>query len=170
MYERTLLALLLVLTAPTADIASADEWGTQALQRMMREWDVKLEKMELHLRPAMRRNGVDMWIVMSREFNVDPMLQMFGDFGISGWYGHRNAYIFYDAGGDSALERVLIGTHQSGRMKAFFPTIVPYGEEGLAPHLRKFVQEREEVKPRYLPVIFCACISNLLKIRGYGLN
>jgi hypothetical protein len=99
--------------------------------------------MELHLQPAMRRAGVDMWIIMSREFNVDPMLQMFGDFGVSGWYGHRNAYIFYDAGGDATLERVLIGTHQSGRMADFFPTIISYGEEGLTPALREFVQSRD---------------------------
>lgn len=121
---------------------AADQWNTRALQRLMHEWDVKLEKMQLHLQPAMRRAGVDMWIIMSREFNVDPMLQMFGDHGISGWYGHRNAYIFFDPGDDAALERVLIGTHQSGRMRDFFPTIIPYGEEGLAPALREYVHEK----------------------------
>ena len=55
-----------------------DQWNTRALQRLMHEWDVKLEKMELHLQNSMRRAGVDMWIIMSREFNVDPILQMFG--------------------------------------------------------------------------------------------
>jgi hypothetical protein len=60
-------------------------WSTPALERLMIEWEVKLEKMLLHLQPAMRRAGIDMWIIMSREFNVDPMLQMFGDYGISGW-------------------------------------------------------------------------------------
>jgi hypothetical protein len=123
--------------------ATPQEWQTQALRRLMHEWEVKLEKLELHLQPAMRRAGVDMWIIMSREFNLDPMLQMFGDNGISGWYGHRNAYIFYDAGGDVALERTLLGTHQSGRMKAFYPTITSYGEEGLTPHLREYVSQRD---------------------------
>lgn len=123
-------------------VSADDHWNTPALARLMHEWDVKHEKMMLHLQPAMRRAGVDMWIIMSREFNVDPMLQMFGDFGISGWYGHRNAYIFYDGGGDAPLERILLGTHQSGRMKAFFPSIRSYGEEGLAPTLREVVQER----------------------------
>lgn len=136
------LAALLIVAAP-APGAAQQQWNTVALQRLMHEWDVKLEKMELHLQPAMRRAGVDMWIIMSREFNVDPMLQMFGDNGISGWYGHRNAYVFYDAGGDAPLERTLIGTHQSGRMRDFFPTIIAYGEEGLAPHLRDFVAERD---------------------------
>ena len=89
----SLLACLLLATAAQA----ADDWNTPALKRLMHEYDVKHEKMILHLQPAMRRAGVDMWIIMSREFNVDPMLQMFGDYGISGWYGHRNAYVFYDA-------------------------------------------------------------------------
>ena len=133
--------LLLVVLSPTT--MADDQWNTPALRRLMHEWDVKLDKMQQHLQPAMRRAGVDMWIIMSREFNVDPMLQMFGDYGISGWYGHRNAYMFYDAGGNEPLERVLIGTHQSGRMRDFFPTIISYGEEGLAPHLSEYVRSKD---------------------------
>ena len=123
-----------------------DQWNTRALQRLMHEWDVKLEKMELHLQNSMRRAGVDMWIIMSREFNVDPILQMFGDYGISGWYGHRNAYIFFDPGKNKPIERTLIGTHQSGRMLEFFPTIISYGEEGLKPHLSKYINKRKPKK------------------------
>lgn len=118
-------------------------WNTEALRRLMHEWDVKLEKLTLHLQPAMQRAGVDMWIIMSREFNVDPMLQMFGDYGVSGWYGHRNAYVFYDPGNGEPLERTLLGTHQSGRMRDFFPTIIGYGEEGLKPHLAEYVSMRD---------------------------
>ena len=96
-----LFTLLLTLSSSTLATAAGERWNTQALERLMHEWDVKHEKMMRHLQPAMRRAGVDMWIILSREFNVDPMLQLFGDFGISGWYGHRNAYLFYDAGGDA---------------------------------------------------------------------
>ncbi|MCH7823509.1 MAG: M24 family metallopeptidase [Acidobacteria bacterium] len=149
-----LLALVTIaLSVSAATISAMDsgnslpprqpQWNTRALQRLMREWEVKLEKMEVHLQPAMHRAGVDMWIIMSREFNVDPMLQMFGDYGISGWYGHRNAYIFFDPGDGAALERSLLGTHQSGRMREFFPTIIGYGEEGLKPHLEQFIAERD---------------------------
>ena len=81
--------ILFFCFSPALGQDAATQWSTPALKRLMHEWNVKLEKMELHLQPAMRRAGVDMWIIMSREFNVDPMLQMFGDYGISGWYGHR---------------------------------------------------------------------------------
>ena len=136
-------AILFITGSFTVGQSTGAQWNTPALQRLMHEWDVKLEKMELHLQPAMRRAGVDMWIIMSREFNVDPMLQMFGDYGISGWYGHRNAYIFFDPGDNLPLERTLLGTHQSGRMRDFFPTIISYGEEGLKPHLAEFINNRD---------------------------
>ena len=112
-----------------------------SLARERREWAVKLEKMETYLRPAMRRHDVDMWIILSREFNPDPLLELFGGLGVSGWYGHRNAYIFRDPGGDEPLERIIFGTHQSGHMRAFFPKIVSYGKEGLAPHLSDYVRK-----------------------------
>lgn len=141
--KRFLLIPVLFMTSTFCQNGDS-QWNTQALQRLMHEWDVKLEKMELHLQASMRRNEIDMWIIMSREFNVDPMLQMFGDYGISGWYGHRNAYIFFDTG--NKLERTLIGTHQSGRMKDFFPTIISYGQEGLKPHLQKYINKRNPKK------------------------
>ena len=64
--------------------------------RHEREWRVKAEKMDRHLLPTMRKHGIDMWVLMSRENHPDPILDLFGGFGVSGWYGHRNAYIFFD--------------------------------------------------------------------------
>lgn len=106
----------------------------------MRESAVKAEKMRLHLQPAMRRSGIDMWIIMSREFHPDPMLDLFGGYGITGWYGHRNAYVFRDPGGDAPLESVIFGTHQSDHMLQFFDRIESYGEEGLKPHLSEYLR------------------------------
>ena len=129
---------ILVLIIPclmTFIQSQSTQWNGKALQRLMHQWDVKLEKMELHLQASMRRTGIDMWIIMSREFNLDPMLQMFGDYGISGWYGHRNAYIFFDPGNNLPLERTLLGTHQSGRMREFFPTIHGCHEHSTCAHL-----------------------------------
>ena len=90
--------ILFLFFSPTLGQNIVTQWNSKALQRLMHEWDVKREKMELHLQASMRRTGIDMWIIMSREFNLDPMLQMFGDYGISGWYGHRTAYNFFDPG------------------------------------------------------------------------
>jgi hypothetical protein len=136
--------ILSVLAISLAPLAVAQDTSVVrnggALERTLHEAAVKAEKMRLYLQPAMRRNGIDMWIIMSREFHPDPMLDLFGGYGISGWYGHRNAYVFYDSGGDEPLESVIFGTHQSDHMLKFFDRIESYGEEGLKPHLREYIQ------------------------------
>jgi hypothetical protein len=128
--------------AETPTLSSNQHHGS-ALERERHEWAVKKEKMDLYLRAAMRRQSIDMWIILSREFNPDPLLDLFGGLGVSGWYGHRNAYIFRDPGGDEPLEKIIFGTHQSGHMRAFFDEIVTYGKEGLAPHLRTYVRKAD---------------------------
>ena len=92
-------------------------------ERTEREWRVKAEKMRTHLLPMMRKFDIDLWIIMSREFNPDPMLDLFGANGVTGWYGHRNAYLFYDAG-EKGLETTIIGTHQSGHIKLFYLSLI----------------------------------------------
>lgn len=133
----------LVLTLGLLLAADASPLAAQSRERTIREWDVKAEKMRLHLQPLMREHGFDMWVIMSRENNPDPMIDHFGGYGITGWYGHRNAYILYDPGGDGPLETVVFGTHQSRHMDRFFDRIVNYGEEGLAPYLSEYVAEKD---------------------------
>jgi len=71
-------------------------------------WDLKIkiikEKLDRFLLPAMREYNIDMWIVMSRENNRDPILPDIG----GGIGGGRNAYVFIDDGTDR-LKRYAIG-------------------------------------------------------------
>ena len=108
--------------------------------RTEREWTLKAEKMRRHLLPLMREHEIDLWIILSRENTPDPLVELFGGYGVTGWYGHRNAYLFHDAA--SGLETTAIGTHLSGHQRRFYDTLTPYGEEGLAPHLREYVSAR----------------------------
>src|SRR5690606_3952075 len=105
---------VLAAEEPEMPALSPSQHSGSALARERHEWAVKKEKMDLYLRDAMRRQSIDLWIILSREFNPDPVLDLFGGLGISGWYGHRNAYIFRDPGGDEPLEKIIFGTHQSG--------------------------------------------------------
>ena len=111
-------------------------------ERTEREWDVKAEKMRRHLLPLMRAHEIDLWVILSRENAPDPALELFGGYGVTGWYGHRNAYLFHDAG-DDGLETTVLGTHLSGHLARFYDTRELYGEEGLEPHLRRYVEERD---------------------------
>ena len=110
--------------------------------RTEREWDVKAEKMRRHLLPLMRAHEIDLWIILSRENAPDPALELFGGYGVTGWYGHRNAYLFHDAG-EEGLQTTVLGTHLSGHLARFYDTRELYGEEGLAPHLRRYVEARD---------------------------
>lgn len=138
----TVALLILGLTVPSTP-AFGQTRG--ARERDLREWTVKAEKMRAHLQPAMRKHEVDMWIVMSRENHPDPALDLFGGYGLTGWYGHRNAYIFYDPGEGRPLETVVMGTHLSGHLDQFYDRIISYhgNGEGLAPLLREYVHEKD---------------------------
>ena len=78
-----------------------------------REWQVKAKKMRTVLLPLMRKHNVDLWVIMSRENAPDPAIELFGGIGVTGWYGHRNAYLFRDPGDGKPLETTVIGTHLS---------------------------------------------------------
>jgi hypothetical protein len=135
-----LLAVCLLSGLPLRAEARTEAGPSRA--RHEREWESKAKKMEEHLLRTMRKHGVEMWILMSRENHPDPILDLFGAYGVSGWYGHRNAYIFHDSGA-SELETTVIGTHLSEHLRRFYGNIVSYGEEGLAHHLGPFVRERD---------------------------
>jgi hypothetical protein len=143
----TLLAAAAGCAAPTGappPATSASDGVTPALVRdyTEREWTMKAAKMREHLLPLMRKHGVDLWAIISRENAPDPALELFGGNGVTGWYGHRNAYLLYDAGA-TGLETTVIGTHLSQHLSRFYDTIQSYGEEGLKPHLQKYVAARD---------------------------
>ena len=100
------------------------------------------KKLNTTLLPAMRRHNIDMWLVLSREFHPDPFLPEIG----GGLAGVRNAYIFFDNGGD-VPEKVFIGSHS--HREDLYPTVYDqvvyylYSQEGLAPHLREAVHQRD---------------------------
>lgn len=136
----TLLLLGILLAAPAT--MQAQE-GYVSEHRIQKEWQVLEEKMDTFLQRFMQDHDIQTWIIMSRENHPDPMLKFFGGYGITGWYGHRNAYIFHDPGDGAPLETVIFGTHLSRHLDRFFQRIVNYGEEGLEPYLREYVHEKD---------------------------
>ena len=145
-WPRTHCRLLLVasvLVLATAVPGAAQITPELIRERTEREWTIKADKMRRHLLPLMRRQGIDLWIILSRENAPDPLVELFGGYGVTGWYGHRNAYLFHDPGTGDALETTVLGTHLSGHLGRFYDTITPYGEEGLQPHLRDYITARD---------------------------
>jgi Xaa-Pro aminopeptidase len=72
------------------------------------QWEISCmirnDKFDYVLPNAMRRNDIDMWIVIDHGRGTDPMML---DFGIGTAYG-QGIYIFYDGGGDR-IERFCLG-------------------------------------------------------------
>jgi Xaa-Pro aminopeptidase len=77
-------------------------------QESFRRWrvtnQVRLDKFDLILPEVMRENKIDMWIIMSREGNFDPLYSDMGE----GYVGHNGYYIFTDIG-KPRIERAVLG-------------------------------------------------------------
>ena len=111
--------------------------------------DWKYDKLERALLPAMRKQNIDMWIVLDREDNPDPLNVELGGRG----NGVRAAYIFFDNGSDKP-EKIFYGSHEqpaNSVVAQVYDEKVYYGysKEGLTPHLRKAVFDR---KPKRIGV------------------
>lgn len=101
------------------------------------------DKLNQALLPAMRAHGMDMWIVLDREYNPDPLQLELGGNGT----GVRAAYIFYDNGSDTP-EKIFLSSHEqpanSVIAKVYDETVYyGYSRPGLTPHLQRVVRERD---------------------------
>lgn len=131
----------------TSRISSEASAGLQIrplTERMAIQASLNLERVDTLLLPAMRAAGIDCWIIMSREFNEDFVLDYIED--VKGWTGgHRNAYIFFDDG-SGRVRRVVIGTHLAPDSKVWDEQLSYHSgqrEEGpsLKPILRKLIED-----------------------------
>jgi hypothetical protein len=115
-------------------------------------FDLNVMRVDRLLLPAMRKAGIDCWITMSREANIDPVFDYIMDGEAEG--GHRNAYIFADNGSDR-LTRIMIGTHLPRGKSRIWDRILPYprtyGEKGpsLQPVLTEVINE---LKPKKIGI------------------
>lgn len=136
--------------APVA--ASAAEWpdfcGTSldvipdSRARFEIENAIVKEKLNTALLPAMRAQGIDMWIVLDRENNSDPLHAEIG----GGFSGVRAAFIYFDGGSDTP-EKIYFGSHEQPANSVIAQTYdrkhyYGYGKEGLTPLLREAVHSR----------------------------
>ena len=81
--------------------ASADEarslWEVSCM--------IRKDKFDYVLPGAMRRNGIDMWIVLDRGRGTEPMSRDFGSDTVNG----QGIYVFFDPG-EGRIERIQLGS------------------------------------------------------------
>lgn len=135
-------ALLFTIFAQGA--AAADDYGIPgSKERFKLRRDMVADKLDRALLPAMRNHGIDMWIVLDRENNDDPLHAELG----GGFSGVRAAFVFFDNGTDTP-EKIYYGSHtqpaNSVVAQVYDETLYyGYSAEGLTPHLRKLVHARD---------------------------
>ena len=103
---RKLLILIIALACSrswAADVASMQE-RSQLIDRMLKQ------RFEEVLPGLMRRGKIDMWVIMSREYNEDPVLKTMLP---STWISARRhtMLVIYDPGAGKPLERLAVARY-----------------------------------------------------------
>ncbi|MDD9999331.1 MAG: hypothetical protein OXQ89_16460, partial [Rhodospirillaceae bacterium] len=137
------LPLLALLVLP--DIGARAQ---PAMETFQAQWQmsciIRRDKFDLVLPTAMRRNGVDMWIVIDHGRGTEPLML---DFGIESAYG-QGIYIFYDSG-EGRVERYTLGGPGSSDLSALcgaydpLPPIMEGPDGGELSQLQSIVFERD---------------------------
>ena len=137
----------LVLLLPGCAAPPPAEMNPYGVPSEREQWELKRtivqKKLDEALPPAMRAHGIDMWIVMDRENNEEPLHDEVG----GGYPGVRGVYLFFDRG-EEGIEKLFFGSHVQPNT-AIVPwlydatTYYGYHPEGVAPLLRDAVAERD---------------------------
>ena len=107
---------------------------------IVRGWIEK--KLDTVLPGLMRRAGIDMWIIVSREYNDDPVFRSMSP--ITTFASRRRTIlVFVDRGGEGGVERLSIGRFDYDKLF----TVVPTDNDAQFEGLRKAVEQR---RPRVI--------------------
>ena len=135
------LVLPAALACSPAEGPPPDPYGVPgAAERFAVSRDIVVEKLGAPLLAAMRNNDIDLWLVVDRENNPDPLHEEVG----GGFSGVRGARLFHDDGGERP-RRLYLGSHEhpanSVVGQAFDEkTYYGYHPDGVTPHLRAAVE------------------------------
>jgi Xaa-Pro aminopeptidase len=137
------LALTLVST-PLVPAAQAPARPTYPVDRVLthreqaafvRGWIA--ERFDTVLPALMRRTGIDMWIIVSREYNDDPVFRSMAPLTTFS-SRRRTILVFVDPGAGKPVERLSIGRFDYDKLF----TLVPTPNDGQWDGLRKLVEQR----------------------------
>lgn len=76
-----------------------------------------VQRLDTIVRPLMREHGIDLWVLVAREYNEDPVVETMLP---ATWLAarRRTVLVFHDPGGDAPLERLAVARYDIG---AAFP-------------------------------------------------
>jgi Xaa-Pro aminopeptidase len=134
------LALLALTAVPTAQTHYPDPAQRVLTHReqapLVKGWIQK--RFDTVLPGLMQREGIDMWIVVSREYNDDPVFRSMAPLTTFS-SRRRTILVFSNAAGGKPVDRVSIGRFDYDGLYRLVPTHNDAQYEGL----RKYVEERD---------------------------
>lgn len=107
-------ALIFIITLCSQAKAQSDIPAILSMKERSEVIDRLLEeKIQTILPEIMRREGIDMWVVISREYNEDPVIKTLLP---STWLAarRRTVLIMYDRGGDEGIESLAVARYNVG--------------------------------------------------------
>jgi Xaa-Pro aminopeptidase len=96
------------------------------------------ERFDTVLPGLMRREGIDMWIIVSREYNDDPVFRSMAPLTTFS-SRRRTILVFFDPGPGKPVERLSIGRFDYDKLF----TVVPTPNDGQWDGLRKLVDQKQ---------------------------
>jgi len=108
-------------------------FSQEAFRRWRKMNQIRNDKFDLILPEVMKENNIDMWIIMNREGNFDPLYPDMGE----GYVGLTGYYVFTD-NGSSRIERAALGI--SGYLLKEGGAYDHFGSEL---ELKEYVSERD---------------------------
>jgi Xaa-Pro aminopeptidase len=135
-----LLAIFFVLIPPAPATAGGDGPAVLSLKEQARVYDGWLrERLETLLPGLMRRERIDMWLVICEEYNEDPVYLSLVPFA-SLSARRLTMLVVFDKGGDKGVERFSVNRYGIGDL---FPTVWKASEEDQWQALAKAIQARD---------------------------
>lgn len=130
------LCLCILFPVITMMLTFAESTGQEAFRRWRKVNQIRADKFDQILPEVMRENQIDMWIIMCREGNFDPLYKFLGE----GYVSHNGYYIFTDTG-KPRIERAVLGIE--GYLIEAGNTYDYFGDES---ELKAFVEKRNPKK------------------------
>ncbi|MEE4108157.1 MAG: hypothetical protein V2I24_02350, partial [Halieaceae bacterium] len=96
------------------------------------------QRFETLLPGLMRREGIDMWIIISREYNDDPVFRSLSPFETYS-SRRRTILVFHDRGEEEGVEALSVGRFDYQNLY----TVVPTHNDAQFEGLRELVAERD---------------------------
>ncbi|MFT4854634.1 MAG: hypothetical protein ACI9YR_003037, partial [Bacteroidia bacterium] len=109
-----LLALLVLCASITADVFASDGPLILTMRDRAEVIDrLLIDKIDTVLPELMRREGIDMWVVVSREYNEDPIIKTMLP---ATWHAarRRTILVMFDPGGSKKVETIAVSRYKVG--------------------------------------------------------